>query len=84
MVALKCHVIYNNNIKGVGDLVEAGAEGERAAGHLLRVAAKVAEQLGVRQDGYRLVINEGIHGQQSIRWLHVHLLAGRPMCWPPG
>ncbi len=63
---------------------EAGEEHERLLGHLLRVAAQVARQVGIDKTGYRLVINHGEHGQQSVFHLHVHLLGGRQFRWPPG
>ena len=53
-------------------------------GHLLWVAAEVARQEGIAGSGYRLVVNEGIHGGQSVDHLHVHVLGGRPLKWPPG
>ncbi len=53
-------------------------------GHLLVVARRIAEQEGLAEDGYRLVINAGDHGGQEVPHLHVHLLGGRPMRWPPG
>ena len=53
-------------------------------GHLVAVAAQVARQQGFAQDGYRLVINQGCDGGQSVFHLHVHVLAGRRMKWPPG
>lgn len=52
-------------------------------GHLVFVAAEVARTLGIT-DGYRLVFNCGRHGGQSVDHLHLHLLAGRPLAWPPG
>lgn len=52
-------------------------------GHLLLTAKKMAEQLGLGR-GYRLVINNGPDGGQSVDHLHVHLLGGRPLGWPPG
>jgi histidine triad (HIT) family protein len=52
-------------------------------GHLVRVATRLAQQLGLG-DGYRLVINCGHHGGQTVDHLHVHLLGGRPFSWPPG
>jgi len=53
-------------------------------GELLLVAAKIARQEGIDKDGYRLVINNGDHGGQEIPHLHLHLLGGRSMKWPPG
>ena len=53
-------------------------------GHLLLAAARVARSLGVDGSGYRLVTNVGQHGGQSVFHLHVHLLAGRQLHWPPG
>ena len=52
-------------------------------GHLVRVATQLAEQLGLAE-GYRLVINCGPDGGQSVDHLHIHLLGGRPLGWPPG
>lgn len=53
-------------------------------GRLLLAAAQVARELGVDGAGYRLVTNVGQHGGQSVFHLHVHLLAGRQLHWPPG
>lgn len=53
-------------------------------GKLLVAARKVAELEGVAQSGYRLVINNGAHGGQTVEHLHVHLLGGRHLTWPPG
>ncbi len=65
---------------------EAGPEDRELLGHLLLVAARVAEQLGIRSTdkGFRLVINHGANGGEAVPHLHVHLLAGRPLQWPPG
>jgi len=52
-------------------------------GHLVRVATQLAEQLGLAE-GYRLVINCGADGGQTVDHLHIHLLGGRPLSWPPG
>ena len=53
-------------------------------GHLLYVAAKVANQMGIAESGYRVVINTGVGAGQSVPYLHMHLLGGRDMAWPPG
>ncbi len=52
-------------------------------GHLLVVARQIAEELGLK-NGYRLVLNIGEDGGQSVPHLHVHLLGGRKLSWPPG
>jgi histidine triad (HIT) family protein len=54
------------------------------AGHLLLTAGKLARQLGIENDGYRVVANCGRNGGQSVDHLHLHILAGRPLQWPPG
>ena len=53
-------------------------------GHLLVVARKVAEQKKLASDGYRIVINDGKNGCQSVYHIHVHVLGGRQLGWPPG
>lgn len=53
-------------------------------GRLLLTAAKVAEQLGFAEDGYRTVVNCNADGGQTVFHLHVHLLGGRALQWPPG
>lgn len=61
-----------------------GADGERALGRLLAFATEVATELGLDAGGYRLVTNTGRDGGQSVGHLHLHLLGGRAMGWPPG
>ncbi len=53
-------------------------------GHLLLMAGEVARKLGVAESGFRIAINHGRDGGESVPHLHVHLLAGRPLDWPPG
>jgi histidine triad (HIT) family protein len=62
---------------------EAAAADETMLGHLIVTAGVVAKQLGL-VNGYRLVINNGPDACESVPHLHVHLLAGRQMTWPPG
>jgi len=57
---------------------------EAVLGHLLLTAAKVAREEGIAESGYRLVINNGKQGGEAVPHLHVHLLGGRQMEWPPG
>jgi len=65
-------------------LAEAAPEDQRVLGHLLLKAAEVAAKLGLKQNGYRLVINNGPDGGESVPHLHCHILGGRQMGWPPG
>ena len=65
-------------------LDDASQKDELLLGHLLRVGARVANDLGHAEDGYRTVINTGAGAGQSVFHLHVHVLAGRPLTWPPG
>jgi histidine triad (HIT) family protein len=53
-------------------------------GRLLLAAREIAEGEGIAQSGYRTVINTGLEAGQSVAHVHVHLLGGRPMKWPPG
>lgn len=66
----------------------AGSDDGDAAvlGHLLLVARDIAGELGVGDEarGFRLVINNGRDGGEAVPHLHIHLLAGRPLAWPPG
>lgn len=57
---------------------------EQLAGHLLTVAAKIAVQEGYAERGYRTVINCNADAGQTVFHIHLHLLAGRAMHWPPG
>jgi histidine triad (HIT) family protein len=61
-----------------------GPEGEAVLGQLMAFAAEVATDLGLDADGYRIVTNTGVHGGQTVPHLHLHLLGGRKMNWPPG
>ena len=65
-------------------LDDASQRDEALLGHLLRVAAKIATDQGHGEAGYRTVINTGAGAWQSVFHLHVHLLGGRSLSWPPG
>ena len=61
-----------------------GADGERLLGRLLAFCAEVAGELGLDGRGYRIVTNTGPDAGQSVDHLHLHVLGGRRMGWPPG
>ena len=70
--------------KVIPRLSEAEAEEGALLGHLLLTVAKVAKKLGVSETGFRTVINCGKDGGETVPHLHVHLLGGRSLQWPPG
>ncbi|XP_057369433.1 adenosine 5'-monophosphoramidase HINT1-like [Daphnia carinata] len=70
-------------IKPITMLETAEAVDQELLGHLMLVAKKVAADLNL-QRGYRLVINNGEEGCQSVFHLHIHVLGGRQLGWPPG
>ena len=69
--------------KPLPQLSSATDEDRELLGHLMLVANKVAQEQGL-QRGYRLVVNNGPDGAQSVYYLHLHVLGGRQMAWPPG
>ncbi len=70
-------------IKHIVNLAEATVEDEGLIGRLMTAAREIAQQENLGK-GYRLVINNGTQAGQSVFHLHVHLLGGRAMHWPPG
>jgi len=70
--------------KPIPRIGEAAADDQALLGHLLLKAAEVARTLGLDASGYRLVINHGRDGGESVPHLHCHLMGRRPMSWPPG
>lgn len=69
--------------KPIPQLSAAQSEDHALMGHLLLTAKRVAEQAGL-ENGYRLVINNGNDGGQTVYHLHIHILGGRHLEWPPG
>ena len=65
-------------------LANATAQDEKLLGKLLLKAQEMAKSLGIAESGFRVVINSGRNGGESVPHLHVHLLGGRPLAWPPG
>jgi histidine triad (HIT) family protein len=68
--------------KHIRSLAEAGAEDAALIGHMNVVAARVAREAGL--DSFRVVVNSGAGAGQSVWHLHLHVLGGRPLAWPPG
>jgi histidine triad (HIT) family protein len=65
-------------------IAEAKSADAELLGKMLIASREIAEQLGVAESGYRLVINNGRDGGETVPHLHVHLLGGRHLTWPPG
>lgn len=69
-------IVPNRVIPTVNDVTEAD---EQLLGHLFIVAARLAEEEGIAEDGYRLIVNVNKHGGQVVFHLHMHLVGGRPL-----
>ena len=74
-------IIPREHVSRVSDLSGKNAS---LAGNLIEAANRLAEEKGIKDKGYRLVINCNEHGGQTVFHLHLHLLGGRPLLWPPG
>ena len=70
--------------KAIPRVNEAKAEDQMLLGHILLKAAEVARNIGLEENGFRLVINNGRDGGESVPHLHCHILGGRALQWPPG
>lgn len=77
------HVVITTKrvIPGVNHVT---ASDEQLLGHMVVVAKGIAESLGIEKSGYRLVINSGPDAGQSVDHIHMHVLGGRSLSWPPG
>ncbi len=76
-------VVPRRHVTAVHELTEADAD-VSILGHVMTAGRKVAHQLGLDVGGYRLVVNDGEAAGQSVHHLHLHVLGGRPLSWPPG
>ena len=75
LIIPKKHIATINDIQG---------EDQQLMGHMMLMAKKIAADLNVAEDGYRLLFNVNGHGGQEVYHIHLHLLAGRRLQWPPG
>ena len=73
-------VIPRKHLSAVNDRSE---EHEPLLGALMAAANRIVVQLGLEESGFRYVINTGSHGGQTVFHLHLHILGGRPLTWPP-
>lgn len=70
--------------KPITRIALAEADDHNLLGHLMLKVGEIARQEGYAEDGFRVVINNGKNGGEAVPHLHLHLLAGRPLMWPPG
>ena len=70
--------------KPIPRIAEAEPEDHQVLGHLLLKAREIASELGLHEKGFRLVFNNGPDAGESVPHLHLHILGGRAMTWPPG
>ena len=77
------HVLVVPN-QHVADTEHLAEQHDAVVGHLVRSAQEIARREGVAESGYRLVINTGADSLNTVPHLHMHLLGGRKMAWPPG
>ena len=70
--------------KHIATMNDVAAEDQALVGKMLLVGQSIAATEGVDEEGYRLTLNTNRHGGQSVYHIHLHLLAGRQMQWPPG
>lgn len=68
----------------ISSLADAADTHEATLGRLLLAAARVARQEGLTESGFRTVVNNGAGAGQSVFHIHLHVLGGRPLTWPPG
>ncbi|WP_437547915.1 histidine triad nucleotide-binding protein [Sorangium sp. So ce327] len=74
-------IIPKRHIAGIA---QATPEDEAVLGRLLLAARRVAELTGIAESGFRTVVNSGANAGQTVFHIHVHVMGGRPMAWPPG
>lgn len=70
--------------KAIPRIAESSEDDTALLGHLLAVAKKLAAEQGISKSGYRIIINNGPDGGESVPHLHIHVLGGRKLTWPPG
>ena len=83
-VAKTHFLVIPKNRDGLTGISAAEERHAEILGHMMVVCAKVAKQEGLAENGYRTVINDGAHGCQSVYHLHIHVIGGQQLSWPPG
>tara|TARA_B100001094_G_scaffold172178_1_gene166501 strand:- start:2953 stop:3300 length:348 start_codon:yes stop_codon:yes gene_type:complete len=71
-------------IKHLSDIKSANQDDQELIGKMLLIANQIATEKGLAEDGFRYVINTGKNGGQTVYHLHLHIIGGRSLSWPPG
>ena len=71
-------------IKHLNDVKSANEDDQELLGKMLLIANQIATEKGLAEDGFRYVINTGKNGGQTVYHLHLHIIGGRSLSWPPG
>ena len=74
-------IIPKQHIATINDI---NSEHNSLMGHLVQIAKQLASEFNISEDGYRILMNCNIHGGQAVFHIHLHLLGGRQLNWPPG
>ena len=82
-VAQTHFLVIPKNRDGLSQLINAEERHTQLLGHMMVICAKVAKQEGL-EEGYRVVINDGKNGCQTVYHLHLHVIGGQQLSWPPG
>mmetsp|Transcript_66979 Transcript_66979/g.135793 ORF Transcript_66979/g.135793 Transcript_66979/m.135793 type:complete len:178 (-) Transcript_66979:124-657(-) len=77
-------LVIPKNRDGLSQLSKAEERHKELLGHLMWAASKIANDQGLGEDGFRVVINDGKQGCQSVYHLHIHVIGGKKLSWPPG
>jgi histidine triad (HIT) family protein len=77
------HILIISN-RHIASLADVGPSDAALLARMFEIAKDLARQEGIAEEGYRIVINTGPNGGQTVPHLHLHLLGGRRMTWPPG
>ena len=82
--APKHFLVIPKNRDGLTGICKAEERHVTLLGHLIVIAAKVAKDQGMNEQGYRIAINDGKCGCQAVYHLHIHIIGGKQLSWPPG
>ncbi|KAL4478965.1 hypothetical protein ABPG72_019402 [Tetrahymena utriculariae] len=77
-------VLIPKNRDGLTQLSKAEDRHKNLLGHLMVAVSKIAAQEPLLKDGFRIVVNDGLHGGQSVYHIHIHIFGGTQLTWPPG